>query len=81
MRRYTLASAGQPSLSKFQAEAVYGFLQPFGALQTLDELVRKAKQNNYKRLFKRPDSATERASLQYHLSRFRKRGIVRIIED
>jgi hypothetical protein len=40
-----------------------------------------AKSRNYESTFKRKNSATVRESLLYHLNRFKKRGIVTIVEE
>ena len=82
MKTYTLTSAARPpKLSKRQAETVYGYLERLGPSCTLDQLIDKAEADNYRRLFKRPGSATVRGSLQYHLNLFKKSGWVRVVDE
>jgi len=79
LERYTLARVSRPRIPKGQAEFVYGLLEAFGSVHSLQELIESAEATNYSRLFKYPGSTTVRASLRYHLNRFRKADIVRVI--
>jgi hypothetical protein len=83
--RYTLTSAAKPHVSdrigeKPQSEIVYECLEPYGSTYTLEELVSAARKRNYEYTFKRPHSTTVRESLLYHLKRFAKAEMVRVIE-
>ena len=84
--KYTLVSAAKPHISDsgkdvVQADILYRCLEPYGSIHTLQQLIGAAKSRNYESTFKRDNSATIRESLLYHLNRFKKRGIVRIVED
>lgn len=84
--KYTLVSAAKPHISDsgkdvVQADILYRWLEPYGSIHTLQQLIGAAKSRNYEFTFKRENSATIRESLLYHLNRFKKRGIVRIVED
>jgi hypothetical protein len=81
MKTYSLTSAARPpNLSKRQAETVYGYLENLGTSCTLTQLISQAESDNYPRLFKRPNATTVRASLIYHLNRFKNFGCVRVVE-
>jgi hypothetical protein len=84
--RYTLTSAARPQIADggrdiVQAEILYKCLEPYGSIYSLEELIVAAKSRNYESTFKRENSATVRESLLYHLNRFKKRGIVTIVEE
>jgi hypothetical protein len=84
-KKYTLASAAKPHISDggkdiVQAEILYKCLEPYGRVHTLDELIAAAKSRNYESTFKHEKSTTVRESLLYHLNRFKKRGIVTVVE-
>jgi len=84
--KYTLVSAAKPHISDggkdiVQADILYKCLEPYGSIRTLAELISAAKSRNYESTFKRENSATVRESLLYHLNRFKKKGIVSVVED
>ena len=84
--KYTLTSAARPHISDggkdiVQADILYKCFEPYGSIHTLEQLVSAAKSRNYESTFKRENSATVRESLLYHLNRFKKRGIVRVLGD
>jgi hypothetical protein len=84
--RYTLTSAAKPHISDgakdiVQAEILYKCLEPYGSIFTLEQLIAAAKSRNYESTFKREKSTTVRESLLYHLNRFKKKGIVRIVDN
>jgi hypothetical protein len=84
--KYTLVSAAKPHISDggkdvVQADILHRCLEPYGSIHTLQQLIGAAKSRNYESTFKRENSATIRESLLYHLNRFKKRGIVRVVED
>jgi len=84
--KYTLTSAAKPHISDggkdiVQADILYKCLEPYGSIHTLEQLISAGKSRNYESTFKRENSATVRDSLLYHLNRFKKKGIVRIVES
>jgi hypothetical protein len=81
MNKYTLARESAAKISKGQAQAIFKYLQPYASVHTLDEVIRKAELEGYKSLFNGRGSPTIRESLTYHLRRFAKNRIVRVIED
>jgi hypothetical protein len=83
--RYTLTSAAKPHIADggkdiVQAEILYKCLEPYGSIHALEQLIAAAKSRKYESTFKYQNSATVRGSLLYHLNRFKKRGIVRVVE-
>jgi hypothetical protein len=82
MGKYSLASAAiSPRATRHQAYAVYQLLQPYNSVHTLEQLVRKAEETNYKALFNGRGNPTIEDSLKYHLHRFKKQGLVHVSED
>jgi hypothetical protein len=84
--RYTLISAAKPHIADggkdiVQAEILYKCLEPYGSSYTLEQLILAAKSRNYESTFKHEKSATVRESLLYHLNRFKKKEIVRVVEN
>lgn len=84
--KYTLASAAKPHISDggkdiVQAEILYRCLEPYGRIYTLEQLIAAAKSRNYESTFKHEKSTTVRESLLYHLNRFKKTGVVKVVEE
>ena len=81
---YTLTSAARPRLTdvdrETEAQVVYRCLEPYGSQHSLDQLIEAAKYRKIEALFTGKDN-TVRACLRHHLNLFKKRGIVRIIEN
>jgi len=85
-KKYTLASAAKPHISDggkdtVQAEILYKCLEPYGRIHTLEEFITAAKSRNYEFTFKHEKSTTLHESLLYHLNRFKKRGVVKVVEE
>jgi len=83
-RIYTLTSAAIPRLADgsrdlTEAEVVYKCLEPYGSNHSLEQLIRAAEYRKIETLFT-SSTNTVRACLLYHLNRFKKRGIVRMVE-
>jgi hypothetical protein len=82
MRKYSLASAAiRQSDPRYQAYAVYQLLQPYNSTHTLEQLVRRAEETNYRALFNGSGNPTIEEALKHHLRRFRNQGLVHVSED
>ncbi len=81
---YALTSAAIPRLTDgnrdiTEAEVVYRCLEPYGSKHSLEQLIQAAEYRKIDALFKGKDN-TVRACLLYHLNRFKKAGIVQVVE-
>jgi len=81
---YTLTSAARPRLAdvdrETEAQVVYRCLEPYGSTHTFEQLIEAATYRKIQALSKTAESTTVRACVKYHLKRFQKNNIVRVVE-
>jgi hypothetical protein len=64
-----------------QAEILCKCLEPYGSSYALEQLILAAKSRNDESTFKHEKSAIVSESLLYRSNRFKKKEIVRVVED
>jgi hypothetical protein len=82
MEKYSLTRSSRPtSLTGHQAKAVYSYLEAEESSQTFAQILSSAYRNDYRSLLSSNGTVTVPESLCHHLGNFRKKGLIKIVED
>ena len=73
--RFTLTRQSRPKIQEGQMTIVYMCLEPFGTIQSLEELVRSCSRRGYKSTFKRADEDIHK-SILHHINLLNELGLI-----